>query len=221
MKIAIHAPGFVMDGVYSQARGEQRWAMNLAHHLGLAGHDIFLIADKFYYNNDLIRPRWGQCPESKNVEICTWGDEQLEGNFDIFMDTGWNKGIDDSRNLSIKSEIYLWCFWGIDEQIKDPKGLVQTNRRHFYAYPTKRIVEIEDEQKREYDTSKRLFLPIPLYDQWVERENDNLITWPLKECFYKDRGDSSRRSKILLKTIKEITDNNPDVEVFFIGTNEF
>lgn len=222
MKIALHAPGFVKDGFDSPARGEQRWSMNLAHYLGLAGHTIYLIGDMFYYNGKLVRPGWGNCPKVENVEIYTWTDRALlEEKFDIFMDTGWNKDIDDKRNLSIKSDIYISGFWGIDEQIKDPKGLVQSNKNHFYAYPTKRIIEIEDEIRREYDTSKRLFLPIPLYDEWVEKENDNLITWPLKECFYKDRGDSARRSKIILKAIKEITDKDSGAEVFFIGTNEF
>lgn len=169
-KFCLHVPGEFNDGLNSLVRGEGRWTMKMGYVLAQHGHDVTLVGT----------PGRGSIPGCK---IATWNDYHRlvhYGPYNFFIDSCWYKAIA-PRNCGIPAEVYLRCFWGVDEQY-DTIRQDYYDYRHWASYPTK---EVWYHLKNHKNAKYARFLPTPMVESVKNISNfdKNFIFWPLKNPF--------------------------------------
>lgn len=164
----IHVPGMFNDGLNSLVRGEGRWTMSIGRLLAERGHRVSLIGN----------PGWGSVPECK---VIPWWDYKtiFESNYNFYLDSSWYNAVA-PRNCSIPSEVYVRCFWGVDDQYDTIRKFY--DNRHWCAYPT---LEVWSHLKDHKNSKYGLFLPMPIIKTISNNDNFNgdFIIWPLKNPF--------------------------------------
>ena len=152
MKIHIHCPGSMQDGLHSPSRGESRWTQNLALMLAKAGHNIVVTAGG--------RPSWGSTQPIDNVLLVPEGISKnvlnSYGPFHISMDSARWK----DKEHALKAERYLNLKWSIEDYTRSER----LPENEFLCYPLN--IGSEGFFKEDcVNRDKTFFLPLPFGEE--------------------------------------------------------
>lgn len=169
MKMHIHCPGSMTDGLDSPSRGESRWTQNLAKLLSKDGHQIVVTGGGI--------PKWGSTKPIKNVllapEGATPGFLEQFGPFDLNIDSSWWE----AKLPMVNAKKHLLLKWSLEDYTRNkllPKDI-------FLCYP----LNVRSSQFFEdvcVNKDKTFFLPLPFGPKFHEPNfNEKGLLWTCKD----------------------------------------
>ena len=203
MRMHIHCPGSMTDGLDSPSRGEGRWTQNLARILARAGHEIVVTSGGI--------PVWGDTAPVENVILLPEAlpSETLEkyGPFDLSMDSArW-----EAKPYAVKATKHLNLKWSIEGYTREK--LLPENE--FMCYPLNMRSESffrEDCVNKD----KTFFLPLPLGERMHEPAFDKHgLLWTCKDI---DRVERMRETAFMVaeKVLYPLLDKEKDLYVVWL-----
>jgi len=203
MRIHIHCPGVLGDGLDSPSRGEGRWSQNLARLLAGAGHYIVATGTG--------TPGWGAQAQVDNVillpETTTRKKLESHGPFDLSLDSAWWK----DKPPMVTAKKYLVLKWSLEGYTREeplPENM-------FLCYP----LNIGSEQFFKDDCVNRdrtFFLPLPLGPMMCEPNFDKKgLLWTCKDI---DRSQLYRENAVMVakEVLYPLLDKEEDLCVIWL-----
>lgn len=110
MRVLVMCPGSFahggkITGLNSPERGEGRWAMNYAHMLALAGHEVYAASGGV-----------GRAQRQMGVTLIDQGSVTNYGNFDLFIDAAWW----DNKEITVTAKKYVALKWSPEDYLYKP-----------------------------------------------------------------------------------------------------
>lgn len=203
MKIHIHCPGPMTDGLDSPTRGEGRWAQNLARVLANAGHQVFATGGGI--------PSWGNTVPVDNVWLVSESvpKRALDGHgpFDLSIDPCWWK----DKPPMVTAKRYLVLKWSLEDYTR----VVPLPKNQFLCYP----LNIHTPQFFKDDCvnkGRTFFLPLPFGSEMCEPNfNKKGLLWTCKDI---DRVQSMRENAFMVaeKVLYPLLDKEEDLYVVWL-----
>jgi hypothetical protein len=169
MRIHIHCPGSITDGLDSPSRGESRWTQNLARILAKEGHDIHVSGGG--------KPTWGSSSPVKNVTLIPEGflaeNKDAFGFFDINMDSAWWK----DKAPVVNAGKHLILKWSME----DYTARERLPDNQYLCYPLDKD-SVQFYEDRCVNQDKTFFLPLPFGDTFHKPNFDKKgLLWTSKD----------------------------------------
>lgn len=203
MRLHIHCPGDMQNGLDSPTRGEGRWTQNLARVLAEDGNDVVITAGGF--------PTWGETEPIDGITLVreTISRQDLEklGPFDINMDPAWWE----NKPERVAAKLHLVLKWSLEDYTR--KIPFPDNYALCFPLNVRSSGFFED---RCVNRGKTFFLPLPLGPVLHEPNFDKKgILWTCKDI---EREEYLRvNSKMVsTKVLYPLLDKHPDMHVAWI-----
>ncbi len=165
-------------GAYTHCRSEGTWLLGVALNMAQHGHYVTIMGYQ-----------WGDpsiYPIPQNVHL----QDTIQGEFDIYIDAGWDDTYAPKRVEKIKSKIYIHA-WGGSPHTSSLISYVESRniKNHFMARPSKAFW-------KEYTTYPYgIYMPTPLVDKIKVKGNfdSDKMLWGNRGAFNKEYAKDSQK----------------------------
>lgn len=204
MKIHVHCPGLMNEGLDSPSRGESRWTQNLARLLAEAGHEVVITASG--------NPVWGSRPELVGITLVpetrpkSYMDNTF-GVFDVSMDSACWKG----KPRAVSAKRYLILKWSLEEYMR----ATRLQDDEFLCFPH-RLYESSFFLPGCVNADKTFLLPLPFGDGLSEPNSDkDGLLWTSKDIDrVLDMRDNAKR--MAERVVPDILGKYPNMYVVWL-----
>lgn len=207
MRIHIHCPGDMSNGLDSPTRGEGRWAQNMARVLAKDGNDIIITGGGSV--------TWGETTPIPGIKLVSEHTPKIEldklGPFDVNIDPVWWK----NKPEMVSAKKHLVLKWSIEDYTRTIK--FPDNYALCYPLNVRSSCFFEDNCVNRENT---FFLPLPLGDN-PHKPNFNKkgLLWTCKDI---EREEYIRKNAELVsqEVLYPLLSEHPDLYVVWLMSTQ-
>ncbi len=165
-------------GPHTHCRSEGTWLLGVALNMARHGHKVTIMG--YYWGDSMDYP----IPNNVNLQ------DNVEGEFDMYIDAGWDNINAPKRAERVKSLIYVHA-WGGSPHTSSLIDYVEPRniKNHFMARPSRAFW-------RQYkDYKYGIYMPTPLVDKIKDRGNfeSKKMLWGNRGAFNRDYASDSEK----------------------------